>query len=163
MGSMAVDSALKAVPGHSGLAPRVASRFLELLESRLRRDFEAEPLEDCIIHAAEKTIADALRDEHGAAALKFLHDISLDAERPGFAASVFCCLARQEEPVGDAGWRTALVQSGLASESLSIRDAAAQAAEEWGDPEMRGVLEQHSEPVDWLADYMREVATYLKT
>ncbi|MCY4325461.1 MAG: hypothetical protein OXC81_05510 [Betaproteobacteria bacterium] len=143
--------------------PAVAAtdiRFFERLEAKLHRDFENEPLEDCISHAAEKTISESLQKEREAQVLEFLRSISLDANRPGFAASVFRCLARQER-AGNANWRIEIVRSGLASSSLPIRDAAAQAAEEWGDPAMRGILEKHSEPVYWLDEYIKKVIATL--
>ena len=127
------------------------------LEARLHRDFEAETLEDCIVHAAEGTIAAALNKGRKKQVLEFLRGICLDAKRPSFASSVFRCLARQGL-VGTVYWRVKLVRAGLASGSLPIRDAAVAAAEEWGDERMRAILERHSEPVYWLASYMQKAA-----
>ena len=42
-------------------------------------------------------------------------------------------------------------------DSLEIRDAAVRAAEWWGDPEMRSVLESHSERETWLEEYIADV------
>ena len=133
------------------------NRFLELPESRLRRNFEAGPRQDCIIHAAEKTIAEALCSEQAAGLLEFLRSLCLDDDRPEFAASVFCCLARQQFPAGDGRLADgAWALAGLRFEQFVNKDAAAQAVEEWSDPQMRApFLSDIAEPVGALADYLR--------
>lgn len=134
----------------------VASREQEQLAAKLRAAFEAEPLEDGLDHPAETTIRGALQSGKGRDVLEWLRTFSLDTAHPGFAASVLRCLGRQERP-GTGSWRVGLVRDGLATEDVGIRDAAIQAAELWGDRNMRRVLEEHSEPVLWLRDYVRDV------
>ena len=141
------------------LAAANAGLFAEL-EASLHRDFDAETLEDCIFHAAETTIAEALNKGHTNQVLDFLGGICLDAQRPGFASSVLRCLSRQGM-VGTAAWRVKLVRAGLASDSLPIRDAAVAAAEEWGDEPMRAILAKHSDPVYWLDSYIQKVVAGL--
>ena len=126
------------------------------LAGRLWRAFEAEPVEDGMDHPAEHVIRATLElgREHGA--LAWLAEWALDMEEPTFAASVMRCLARQEQP-GTVLWRAALIEAALAGESIEIRDAAVQAAESWGEPEIAAVLHGHEEPVGWLRKYIRDV------
>ncbi len=128
----------------------------ERLSSALWAAFESEPLEDGMYHPAEQVIRDALQSTESELALEWLRELSLDAEHQTFSAEVLRCLARQEYP-GSALWRTELVRDGLGMESAEIRDAAVQAAEWWGDRDLRDVLESHHEPIHWLRDYIREV------
>ena len=88
--------------------------------------------------------------------LSGLRALSLDTTHPSFAASVLRCLGRQTPP-GTGSWRAGLVRDGLAMEDVEIRDAAVQAAELWGDPNLLNVLEAHSESEAWLRDYIRDV------
>lgn len=134
----------------------VESQEQEQLAAKLRAAFEAEPIEDGMNHPAETTIRRALQSGKGRDVLEWLRIFSLDTAHPGFAASVLRCLGRQERP-GTGSWRVGLVRDGLATEDVGIRDAAVQAAELWGDRNMRKVLEEHSEPVLWLRDYVRDV------
>lgn len=134
----------------------VESREQEKLAAKLQAAFEAEPLEDGMSHPAETVIRRALQSGEGGDVLEWLRRFSLDTARPGFAASVLRCLGRQERP-GTGSWRVALVRDGLAAEDVGIRDAAIQAAELWGDRDMRRVLEEHFEPVLWLRNYVRDV------
>ena len=110
-------------------------------------------------HPAEKIIGEALQSGDDFPVLEWFEAFSLDAARPGFAASVLRCLGRQPR-LGTASWRTDLVRKGLAIDNLEIRDAAAQTAETWGG--MRAILEAHFEPVPWLRDYIRDVVDDLR-
>ena len=126
------------------------------LSSRLFTAFEIEPLEDGMGHAAEKIISEALRSPQDGQVLDWFKDFCLDASRPNFAASVLRCLARQPNP-GTTSWRTDLVRSALDMEDAEIRDAAVQAAEYWGSPDIRNVLGTHKEPLQWLREYIKDV------
>ena len=133
---------------------------------RLWSAFESEPFEDGMYHPAEEIIEKALGSRESQRVLKWLRDLSLDARHPSFSSEVLRCLSRQTHP-GTAAWRTELVRDALAIDDIEIRDAAVQAAESWGGPEMVDVLTSHTEPVPWLQDYIREViddlASYSKT
>ena len=107
-------------------------------------------------HPAETIVRGALQSEKSRDVLEWLRTFALDTARPGFAASVLRCLGRQGCP-GTGSWRVGLVRDGLATEDVGIRDAAVQAAELWGDRNMRKVLAEHFEPVVWLRDYVRDV------
>ena len=133
-----------------------ARREHRQLESRLWIAFEADPLEDGVCHPAEEVIEESLEGAREANVLESLRVLSLDARRPDFAASVLRSLGRLGSP-GTSRWRTKLIRDGLDSEPVPIRDAAIQAAELWGSPEMREVLEAHVEPVSWLREYLQDV------
>ena len=126
------------------------------LSDRLHAAFVAEPLEDGMTHPAEHIIAETLGSEDQDDVLEWLGTLCLGSTGPTFAASVFLCVARQSE-IGTSNWRAKLVRNGLEVNDVEIRDAAAQAAELWGDPAVRDVLTAHSEAVPWLRDYIRSV------
>lgn len=99
-------------------------RFLD----RLHASFDTEPLVDGVDHPAEQLIAAALASEDPDTVLQWLRSACLESESPAFAAATFHCVARQPE-IGTARWRAGLVQGGLASDDIKLRDAAIQAAE----------------------------------
>lgn len=126
------------------------------LADMLRASFDAEPLEDGMHHPAEQIIEDALLSRESQRVLEWLRHLSLDAVNPRFSAEVLRCLGRQRHP-GTALWRAELVGDGLAMDSAEIREAAVRAAEWWGNPQMRSVLESHSEVEAWLEEYISDV------
>ena len=126
------------------------------LATRLWASFDIDSLEDGMFHPSEQIIADALCSMEEQQVLNWLMALSLDAGHPSFSASVLKCLGRQPNP-GTNSWRARLVREGLAMDDVEIRDAAAQAAELWGDLELVEVLESHSEPESWLQDYIRDI------
>ena len=107
-------------------------------------------------HRAGEVIRETLQSTDGHRALEWLKSFSLDSAHPGLAASVLRCLGRQEWPA-TAAWRAEVVRAALAVGDVEMRDAAAQAAESWGDPDMREVLMAHAEPQPWLRDYIRDI------
>ncbi len=139
----------------------VESREQEQLAAKLRAAFEAESLEDGTSHPAEVIIGRALQTRKGRHVLEWLRSFSLDTAHSNFAASVLRCLGRQKHP-GPPSWRAGLVRDGLTMEDVGIRDAAIQAAELWGDRGLRGILEEHFEPVSWLRDYIQDVIEDLR-
>lgn len=139
-----------------------ADRERERLTRALWAAFEDAPLEDGMDHPAEEIIGNALRTKgQQKTVLQWLGSLSLEAKHASFAASIFRCLARQVRP-GTTSWRTELVRDALASDDVEIRDAAAQAAELWGDRDIVEVLISHQEPVAWLRDYIEEVTRDLR-
>ena len=122
--------------------------------------FDADPLEDGIDHHAERIIDDALRSGGGRRIFAWLRECSLDAGDPGFAANVLRCLGRRRPET--SAWRAGVVCSALAANDVEMRDAAVQAAEAWGDPEMLEALERHTEAVSWLRTYIRDVVEDLR-
>ena len=134
----------------------LAGRQHQQLEAKLWNAFEAEPLEDGESHLSETIIEDSLQGTRIVDTLESVRLLSLDDSRPDFAASVLRSLGRLAYP-GTNVWRTRLVRDGLHSKQVPIRDAAVQAAEQWGDADMCEVLKAHVEPVSWLRDYVQDV------
>ncbi|MGH9802359.1 MAG: hypothetical protein ACRD82_18500, partial [Blastocatellia bacterium] len=81
--------------------------------------------------------------------------ISSPAKSSGFKAGLLRLLSRQK-PFTEA-WRLQVIQSGLSSSSIELRDAAVQAAESWEDVSAARLLRAHNEPCAWLADYSSRV------
>ena len=125
------------------------------MESRLGLAFERDCLEDGMNHPAESILDDALNSEHAHDALSRLQALSLDGERASLSASTLRCLARRRP--GTSSWRAGIVRRALSSDCVEIRDAAAQAADEWGGREIRDALKAHSEPVEWLRAYIDDI------
>ena len=128
------------------------------LRDLLYASFEAKPIEDGIDHPAEEIIGNAIRSSGSGRVLDWLYRICIDTERPTFSASVLRSLGRQILP-GTELWRNTLVRKALEIDDVEIRDAALQAAEFWGGPEMRNVLriKVQTEPLCWLRNYMQDV------
>lgn len=132
----------------------------ESLEYRLKAAFDAEPLEDGIHHQAEQIIGEALQSVEKLLVLAVLRALSLDVERPDLSASVLRCLGRLRP--GTPAWRARIVRSALNENDVEMRDAAVQAAESWGGPEMRDVLRSHIEVIPWLHAYIQDVVDDLE-
>ena len=131
------------------------------LEDKLRKAFAEYPLVDGINHPAELIVDEALAPANGKRFLAELRKWSLDIANPGFASSVLRCLGRTNP--GTSAWRIKIVRSALNADDVEVRDAAVQAAESWGDPEILGVLENHVEAIPWLRDYIEDVVDDLKS
>lgn len=58
--------------------------------------------------------------------------------------------------------RRFVVERGLASDSVEVRDAAVQAVESWEDASLANLLRGRHEPVAWLASYAQRVAAELE-
>ncbi len=130
------------------------------LQRQLQNAFEHEPVEDGIDHAAEGIIQEALQTPNQQVALEWLRSFALDTENPVFAASTLRCLGRVEN-LGAPSWRTELVRAGLMMDDIEMRDAAIQAAENWGDREMSEVLQAHTESNSLLRRYVEDVLSEL--
>ena len=133
-----------------------AYKSRDLLAAELRASFEDLPVEDGVVHPAERIIAQALAQAGDKRATRWLKDFCADASNPSFAASVLRCLARVP-CTASKSWRVGLVHDGLANDSVEVRDAAIHVAETWGDSELLEVLKTHSETVPWLRQYLHDV------
>ena len=129
------------------------------LEMRLHRAFDLEPFEDGNKHVAEDVIREALQTTRRTAILEWLRTLVVDrgTSDPLFAASLLRCLSRESEFVGDAAWRSDFVRDALGLSDVQLRDAAMQAAENWGDSAMIVVLQEHTENIQWLDAYRKDV------
>ena len=132
-------------------------RMTEDLKRQLDAAFDAEPVENGISHVGEQIIEEALLHD---GALPCLRDFALDPVDPTFAASTLRCLGRLTSP-GDLKWRRDLVSAALKVDDVQIRDAAVQAVENWDDERLVDVLTSHSEPVQWIQEYLQAVITEL--
>ena len=147
------------LPAHGPSAdnPTDQTQKRKELTTKLWAVFQANPVEDGIDHLGEVKISEALQSMDGYPVLAWLKAFSVDTDHPHFAASVLRCLGRQQRP-GTVSWRMGVVRKALSTNSVDIRDAAAQAAESWGGLEMRDVLQEHTtDPVPWLQEYILEI------
>lgn len=128
------------------------------LERELLVSFDEDTVEDGMHHPAEDIILDVLKNQDKKKALSWIREFVLDAARPDFAYSILVCLTHQP-PLGTAPWRVQLIHDALSSQDIGVRDAAAQAAESWADPDILPILKMQKakEPVSWLQDYMKGI------
>ena len=143
---------------------RIAGSSLcgDWLATTLCAAFEAEPVEDGVTHHAEQILDRALDTGDQSTMLGIVAALCRDAARPGFSAATLHCLGRLISP-GSSAWRSAVVRAALVHSDVVLRDAAVQAVESWGDPNLVDVLRAHREAEAWLADYIVEVTGDLQT
>lgn len=122
----------------------------------LKAAIEAEPVEDGTSHPAERVIAETMAGHEAEGFVTAL----LEAAPGSLQASILRLLGR--EPVRDASLRCRVIEAGLSSADVQIRDAVVQAAESWEDGACIDLLRRHEEPVKWLADYIHDVITDLE-
>jgi hypothetical protein len=139
-------------------APRDAAMRAETEGRSLAALFTAideEPVEDGVVHHAEAALAAHIA-EFGATALV---ERACGTSKAMRRASLLRLLSRVSRL--DAEQRRSVVRRALASNSVEIRDAAVQAAETWEDAALAELLRQHRDPVSWLSEYARRVASDL--
>jgi hypothetical protein len=122
----------------------------------LRAAIEAEPVEDGTSHPAERVIAETMADNEAEGLVTAVLEVTPNS----LQASILRLLGR--EPVRDASLRRRVIEAGLSSSDVQIRDAAVQAVESWEDADCVDLLRHHEEPVKWLADYVKDVITDLE-
>ena len=146
----------EATPHRAVLNPRE----FDDLAAELRASFLNEPVEDGFTHPAEDILTGALSMGDSDATLEWLLEFATDEARPTFAAYTLQCLGRLETGI-PFEWRQRLVQAGLRSPNLAIRDVAAQAVDTWGDRGLIPILMAHKDPVPWLAEYINDIVADL--
>jgi len=112
---------------------------------------EAEPVEDGMRHLGERLITELVSahetDEFVTGVLSLA---------PGsLKASILRLIGRVR--VEDPAVRRRIVEASLGSADVQVRDAAVQAVESWEDAGCIELLQQHEEPVGWLAAYAQDV------
>ena len=132
----------------------------EALMKKIRFALWKEPVVDCTFHPAEKLIEDALATYDLFAAIQLSIWIADPAEGPGFRADLLRLVSHQSD--FPRKLREKIVEICIESPELEIRDAATQAAENWGDTYFIAILANHKEPCDWLADYITRVTKDLE-
>jgi hypothetical protein len=114
---------------------------------------DTEPVEDGVRHSAEPKLADYI-ERHG---VNTLVSQALGQALRASRAAAFLRLLGRIAAVDEES-RKDLVERGLQSASVEVRDAAVQAAESWGSASLVPLLKAHHDPVPWLADYAERVA-----
>ena len=127
-----------------------------LLRNSLEFLFDEEPVTDCMVHPAETEICKSFISNDSSRVLSWLTDFISDSTKPVFAASVLRCVSRFN-PIGNSEWRAKVVATVLGSKYLEIREAGVRATESWADSELRTLLKEHDEQVEWLRDYVDAV------
>ncbi len=124
----------------------------------LQADFLDEPFEDGMDHPAEQTLKQWLTPEREDELIPTLEEICRDEQHPVFAAGTLKCLARLERRPGTPEQRAGMVRSALQAENVELRDAGAEAAEQWdGEPQVLEVLKGHQDPTDWIQEYINGI------
>jgi len=123
---------------------------------QIRAELEADPVEDGYTHQGEESLGKFFR-RFGAVAGAWILDALSGLRWPTSLKADLIKLLGRQTPLGQ-DWRKKVVNIGLSSSNVVMRDAAVQAAEAWGDAEIVRLLLNHKEPCDWLADYINRIA-----
>ena len=139
------------------------SQSIGLLQTRLLSAFENEPLEDGIAHSAERIISAHFESYDPTVALEAVKSLALQFDNPSFSSSVLQCLGRINLP-GNEHWRRSLIREALEFGDVSIRDAAIETAEAWGDESLASELNDHLqfERSPWLRNSIEESIAALR-
>jgi hypothetical protein len=125
------------------------------IENQIRAALEADPIEDGYTHPAESFLEKVIRDSGDRAGDWLIGILSNDHWSVSLRAGLLRLLSRQKPLTQE--WRLRVIQLGLSSPSIELRDAAVQAAESWEDAGVMQILQAHREPCTWLADYVSRV------
>jgi hypothetical protein len=116
------------------------------------------PLRDGYSHPAAVLLEDYIM-RHPNAAGDISSMLQSNAERSLFVSDTIRLLAHFLPFTPE--WRAQIVAMGLASPSVSVRDAAIQAVEIWDEPLLIGILQRHREPEPWLATYQMKLLSLM--
>ncbi|MCI0418030.1 MAG: hypothetical protein L0312_02220 [Acidobacteria bacterium] len=116
---------------------------------------EADPVEDGYSHPAEVFLEELLQVS-GQNAGDWLIDVLSGRRWNASLAAGLLRLSSRQKPLTKE-WRLRVIQLALLSPNIELRDAAVQAAESWDDPGAVQLLQAHTEPCAWLADYIWRV------
>lgn len=114
-------------------------------------------VDDGYTHLAESAIREHM-EQFGAAGLI---DHAWTTASPTRAADLVRLLGRIPEVESEL--RRMVVERGLASPHVVVRDAALQAAETWEDGSLVVLLREHQEAVPWLSQYAEKIVRALGT
>ena len=136
-----------------------ALRQEQALRARLTRSLELEPVEAGYSHPAVQTMEEAI-DTFGPAASRWIMAAYMASLRnkPAVAADLLRCIGRLPRHKVQP-WATLIAIGGLLHPDPEVREAAVRALEIWGDRDSLDALKLRvgTEPLPWLADYMRQV------
>jgi hypothetical protein len=110
-----------------------------------------EPVDDGYTHSAESVICDHI-EQFGASELI---EHAFTTASPIRSADLIRLLGRIPEV--EVELRRSIVERGLASPHVVVRDAALQAAETWEDASLVALLRGHRDAVPWLAQYAEKI------
>ena len=131
-----------------------AEQYQDILRE-LRAGFHNRPLENGLDHPAEGTLIQAIEILGPDTVLPWITEYLAEPSYQ-FQADLITCLSRIVPP-GHTDWPASVVALGLGSADLSVRDAAASAAENWLNPQVVQILQDHREPEPFLAKTIREI------
>jgi hypothetical protein len=115
------------------------------------------PVENHFVHSSEECIVRLMRC-YGPDVIYEL--VASNFDDYYITASLLIILGRMYEI--PRALRCSLVKLGLSSPNVEVRDAAIAAVELWEDAELVGILREHVESVDWLANYRDRIIEELK-
>lgn len=118
----------------------------------IHRAIERQPVEDGYSHPAEELVADHVERFGGGG----LVEHTWSANGPTDAPDLIRLMGRTPEIAPDL--RRLIVERGLASGDVAVRDASIQAVETWEDASLIALIRAHRDPVGWLAEYAEKVA-----
>lgn len=130
------------------------------IEAQMMVALEREPVEDGCSHPAEAILEKLIQDPNPHESREWILRSLFHSDRwnPSSKAEIVRLLGQHREPFTKA-WRQQVIQEGLSSPSLEMRDASVQTAELWSDQDFKQILKDHKnkEKCSWLADYIDQV------
>lgn len=123
-------------------------------EEKLRRSFCEQTVEDGHIHPGEKILRGFIR-LHKEVAFLWIKSVML-TDNPNLVPGMITCLGRLS-PDNYLEEMFDIMREALRHQSVSVRDAAVQAIENWGEGKAVFLLTNHREEVPWLRDYISVV------
>lgn len=153
------SSAIFDWPHHAQPMRLARRRSLATLQRDLRLAFDAAPVEDGLHHAGEEILREALKS-HTQEIGTWLSSQIFQETRAVAGASILRLIGRIREV--PASLRKELVRNALAADDVELRDAAVQAADQWGDESLLQILRAHRETEIWIKDYLERVIADLE-
>ena len=127
------------------------------LESQLLTGLKVDPVEDGYTHPLEVLLEENIK-YHGSWVRELIIEVLLgDCWNYSLKAGLIRLLSRLKPFTEE--WRFKVVESGLSSPDVELRDAAVQAAENWEDSDIVQLLQEQAviEGCSWLKDYISSV------
>lgn len=142
---------MRPTTGNRDARPRTHVRTEPESIAAINALIDDETVEDGYTHSAESVLHEHI--EHYGAASLIEHAFATDS--PIRSADLIRLLGRIPEVEVDL--RRMVVERGLASPQVAVRDAALQAAETWEDPSLVVLLRDHRDAVPWLSQYAEKI------
>lgn len=134
-------------------------RRLYFLKENSRHFLSKYPIVDGESHPLEDILQETLSQSDAEAQITQAWEGFLNT--PVLAGDFLRCLARISE-LRKKSWPFKIAEQALKHQSLRVRGAAVTALEYWGANQSIELLLKHTEPVRWLADYIKEVIKDLR-